>query len=81
MTENGLWMGDQSIELWSGKSGWGSSENMADKQTRYSHVRLIENNDARVVVHWRYAITTMGDTERVVSFPVVEPLASRADTQ
>jgi hypothetical protein len=59
VTENGKWMGDQSIELWSGKSGWGSSEHMADKQTRYSHVRLIENNDARVVVHWRYAITTI----------------------
>ena len=59
VTENGLWMGDQSIELWSGRSGWGSSEHMADKQNRYSHVRIIENNDARVVVHWRYAITNI----------------------
>jgi hypothetical protein len=59
ITENKLWMGDQSIELWSGRSGWGSSEHMADKQNRYSHVRIIENNDARVVVHWRYAITNI----------------------
>ena len=59
VTENGLWMGDQSIELWSGRSGWGSSEHMADKQNRYSHVRIIENNDARIVVHWRYAITNI----------------------
>ncbi len=59
VTENGLWMGDQSIELWSGRSGWGSSEHMADKQNRYSHVRIIENSDARVVVHWRYAITNI----------------------
>lgn len=27
------------------------------KQNRYSHVRLIENHEARVVVHWRYALT------------------------
>ena len=28
---------------------------MNDKQTRHSHVRLIEDHDARKVVHWRYA--------------------------
>jgi hypothetical protein len=28
---------------------------MSDKQCRYSHVRVIESSDARVVVHWRYA--------------------------
>jgi hypothetical protein len=28
---------------------------MSDKTCRYSHVRLIENTDARVVVHWRNA--------------------------
>jgi len=28
---------------------------MADKQARFSHVRVLESNDARVVVHWRYA--------------------------
>jgi len=33
----------------------GCVEPMSDKQCRYSHVRIIESNDARVVVHWRYA--------------------------
>lgn len=54
VTENGIWMGDQSLE---GYSAWGCNEHMADKQCRYTHVRIIENNAARVVVHWRYALT------------------------
>ena len=54
ITENDIWMGDQSLE--DSGTGWGLSEHMADKQCRYSHVRLVENNDARVVVHWRYAV-------------------------
>ena len=29
---------------------------MSDKQCRFAHVRIIENHDARVVVHWRYAL-------------------------
>jgi len=29
---------------------------MSDKQCRYAHVRIIENHDARIVVHWRYAL-------------------------
>jgi hypothetical protein len=28
---------------------------MSDYQARHSHVRIIENTDARVVIHWRYA--------------------------
>jgi hypothetical protein len=54
VTENDIWMGDQSAE--DSGTGWGLSEHMADKQCRYSHVRLIENHDARIVVHWRYAV-------------------------
>ncbi len=53
VTENGIWMGDQSLE---DGSEWGCNEHMSDKQCRYSHVRLLENNEARVVVHWRYAV-------------------------
>jgi hypothetical protein len=52
VTENEIWMGDQSLEC---GSDWGCNEHMSDKQCRYAHVRLIENNPARVVVHWRYA--------------------------
>jgi hypothetical protein len=33
---------------------------MADKRGRFNHVRLIENTDARVVVHWRYAAIDVG---------------------
>jgi hypothetical protein len=30
-------------------------EPMSDKQARYSHVRVVENSPARVLVHWRYS--------------------------
>ncbi len=53
VTEKNIWMADQSVET--GGTGKGCCEHMSDKQCRFSHVRLIENTDARVVVHWRYA--------------------------
>lgn len=52
VTETGLWLADQSAE--SGNDE-GCVEHMQDIHTRYSHVRIIENSPARVVVHWRYA--------------------------
>lgn len=55
VTENGRWIGDQSAE--GPTSEFGCVEHMSDKQARYAHVRLIENSPARVVVHWRYALT------------------------
>lgn len=55
VTENGRWVGDQSAEGGGGGT-IGCCEHMSDKQCRYAHVRLLENNDARVVVHWRYAL-------------------------
>ncbi len=64
ITENGRWMGDQSLE--DSGTGWGLSEHMADKQCRYSHVRLLESHDARVVVHWRYAVA---DTRYTINHP------------
>jgi hypothetical protein len=33
----------------------GCHEAMMDRQCRYSHVRIIENNEARVRIHWRHA--------------------------
>jgi hypothetical protein len=58
VTENGIMMGDQSLErAGKGKSPVGCAEHMSDKQTRYSNVRIIEKNQARVVIHWRYAIS------------------------
>ncbi|UCE40086.1 MAG: LamG domain-containing protein [Candidatus Aminicenantes bacterium] len=52
ITENGLWLADQS-----GESGndEGCVEHMQDIHCLYSHVRIIENTPARAVVHWRYA--------------------------
>ena len=29
---------------------------MSDKRNTYSNVKIIENNDARVVVMWRYGL-------------------------
>lgn len=55
VTENNKWMSDQSVEE-GGGGALGCAEHMSDKQCRHSHVRIIENTDARVVVHWRYAV-------------------------
>jgi hypothetical protein len=52
VTEKNYWMIDQSVESGNAVS---YVEHMSDKQGRYSHVRLIENTDARVVIHWRYS--------------------------
>jgi hypothetical protein len=57
VTENNRWMSDQSAEI---GGPYGCAEHMADKQTRHTHVRLIENTDARVVVHWRYSCADIG---------------------
>jgi len=51
VTENGLLMADQSVER--GNEN-GCTEHMSDKQNRFSHIRIIENHDARIVLHWRY---------------------------
>lgn len=54
VTENGKWISDQGPESWNFNT-LGCFEQMSDKQCRYSHVRIIENTEARVVVHWRTA--------------------------
>jgi len=61
VTETNKWISDQSTELtdwhWDNPSVGAQSccEHMSDYQARHSHVRIIENTDARVVIHWRYA--------------------------
>ena len=47
----GIWNNDQGPENFTDEC----FEHMSDKICRYSHVRLIENTNARVVVHWRNA--------------------------
>jgi hypothetical protein len=64
VTENNKWMSDQSAEI---GGPLGCAEHMADKQCRHTHVRLVENTPARVVVHWRYSCADIGynfDNER-----------------
>ena len=65
VSENGKWMADQSLEggVWpeklhqrGGQGAVGCCEHMSDSQCRFTHVRIIENTDARVVIHWRYAM-------------------------
>ncbi len=58
MTENGKWYTDEFLETWGDDAcapGW-DCEPMSDKQGRYSRVNIVENSDARAVVHWRYAL-------------------------
>lgn len=64
VSENENWMSDQSVEAWNDAEG--CFEHMQDRHCRFSHVRIIENNAARVVVHWRYApVSAYNNTWRV----------------
>ena len=56
VTENGIWYTNEWLETW-GNDVVSCAEPIMDRQCRYSHVRLIENTDARAVVHWRYALS------------------------
>lgn len=54
VTGNGVWYTNEFFETGEIPKQK-SAEPMSDKQTRNSQVRIIENNAARVVVHWRYS--------------------------
>jgi hypothetical protein len=58
VTENNLWMADQSVE---GYNAQYTYEHMNDKQNRYSRVDVVEQTEARVVVRWRYALVNVDD--------------------
>jgi hypothetical protein len=53
VTENNIWATQEFTE--SG-TDYGCAEPMSDKESRHSYVRIIESTDARVVLHWRYAL-------------------------
>jgi hypothetical protein len=57
VSENENWMTDQSVEAWEHGDAdrEGCFEHMQDRHCRFSHVRVIENTPARILVHWRYA--------------------------
>lgn len=58
VTENGKWYTNEFMETWgNGCPGAGDCEPMSDKQSRYSHVSILSSNDARAIVHWRYALS------------------------
>ncbi len=59
VTGNDIWYTNEFNETWADKFDPdinGCAEPMSDKQCKTSHVRIIESNDARVIVHWRYAL-------------------------
>jgi hypothetical protein len=58
VTENGKWYTDEFLEAYGppGCTGGEDCEPMSDKQTRYAHVSIVQSNDARAVIHWRYAL-------------------------
>ena len=59
VTGNGIWYTNEFNETWADKFDPdinGCAEPMSDKQCKTSHVRIIESNDVRVIVHWRYAL-------------------------
>ncbi len=53
VTENNIWFNNGFNEGW---NDHGSCEPMSDKKAKYSTVKIVESNDARVVVLWRYAL-------------------------
>ena len=59
VTENGKWYTDEFLEAYGppGCTGGEDCEPMSDKQTRYAHVSIVQNSDARAVIHWRYALS------------------------
>lgn len=58
VTENGRWYTDEFLETWGpGCPDGEDCEPMSDKQSHYSHVSILESSDARVVVHWLYALS------------------------
>jgi hypothetical protein len=56
VNESNQWYMNEFNETGFNKDARGDYEPMSDKPCLDSHVRLIENNPARVVVHWRYRL-------------------------
>jgi hypothetical protein len=55
-SENDIGISHEAVETW---GNLGTHEAMMDKQTRYANIRIIENNDARVILHYRHALNNM----------------------
>ncbi|MBN2209851.1 MAG: LamG domain-containing protein [Sedimentisphaerales bacterium] len=62
--EKGEWYDNEWNETWNSSGGVGCQEPLCDKESYFSHVRVLENTPARVVVHWRFACA---DSKQVVA--------------
>jgi hypothetical protein len=71
VTEKGFWFNNGFNEGW---NEHGSCEPMSDKQARHALVKVLEKNDARVVVQWRYALV-----DNWYQFAFYDPATSRGD--
>jgi len=56
VNENGQWYSNEFNETWGRSGGKGCQEPMSDKESYSDHARIIENTEARVVVHWRFPL-------------------------
>jgi hypothetical protein len=72
VTENGKWYTDEFLEAYNKPQcpDGEDCEPMSDKQSRYSRVRILESTDARVVVHWRYALSETENYKGAYSDPL-----------
>jgi hypothetical protein len=80
VTENGRWYSDEFMEIY-GKPRCPDGEDcepMSDKQVRYSHVRILESTAARVVIHWRYALSEV-ENEKLADAPTPADWGAWAD--
>ncbi len=64
VNEKNQWYSNEFNETWGKSGGQGCQEPMSDKSSAYSHVRILENTPARVVVHWRFPLL---DVEHVLA--------------
>ncbi|HEY4009566.1 MAG TPA: LamG-like jellyroll fold domain-containing protein [Acidobacteriaceae bacterium] len=76
VTGDDKWYTDEFLEVWDhGCPDNGDCEPMSDKLGRFTHVEILESNDVRAVVHWRYALV-----EAVGYKPAWhDPLTGRSD--
>jgi len=56
VNDKGHWYTNEFNETWNRSGGQGCQEPMSDKEAYTNHARIIENTEARVVVHWRYPL-------------------------
>jgi len=56
VNEKGQWYSNEFNETWGTSGGQGCQEPMSDKEAYTNFARIIENTDARIVIHWRYPL-------------------------